>query len=176
MNSNTAEDYLAAWHHVRAIFRAAGASNVRWIWNPNTLGSARAAAYAPVYQALYPGDDDVDLLGLDVFNTGPRLDWGAPEWRSFTETLSEPYAAITALSSKPVILAEVGSSEIGGLKDQWISSMFDSELAQFSAVRAVVWFDVDKEQSWSLSSSHASFAAWLAASRASRGTRTVPPL
>ena len=44
VNGNTAEQYVAAWRYVHAIFVAEGATNVRWIWNPNTMpGTARAA-------------------------------------------------------------------------------------------------------------------------------------
>jgi len=164
VNGNTAADYLAAWRHVRAIFREAGADNVRWIWNPNTLGLATAAGYAATYQALYPGDDEVDLVGLDVFNTGPRLDWGAPTWRTFGQVLSAPYAAVTELTSKRIILPEVGSTELGGAKGLWIAAMFDHELERFPRVRALVWFDVDKEEAWSLGSSPAAYKAWLAGS------------
>jgi hypothetical protein len=42
--------------------------------------------------------------------------------------------------------------------------MFDRELEQFPRVRALVWFDVDKEQRWSLRSSQPAYEAWLAGS------------
>jgi hypothetical protein len=164
VNGNTASDYVAAWHYVRAIFRQAGATNVQWVWNPNTLGTAPASAYQGVYQSLYPGDAEVDYLGLDIYNTGPQLDWGAPTWRSFSQALAEPYKALTAVSSKPIVLPEVGSTEVGGSKAKWISNALNTELAQFPRVRALVWFDVDKEQPWSLHSSAATLTAWMTAS------------
>ncbi len=166
VNGNTAEDYVDAWKHVRAIFRQAGATNVQWVWNPNTLGTARAATYQPLYQSLYPGDDEVDYLGLDIFNTGPLLDWGAPAWRSFSQIMAEPYTALAAISGKPIILPEVSSTETGGSKAQWISDLLTVEVERFPRVRALVWFDVDKEQPWSLGSSAASRQAWESASTA----------
>ncbi len=168
VNGNTAADYVSAWNYVRTIFKQAGATNVLWVWNPNTLGTAPASTYEPIYQSLYPGDDQVDFVGLDIYNTGPQLNWGAPYWRTFRQVLAEPYAAITALSSKPVLLPEVGCTEIGGSKATWIEDALASGLDQFPRVRALVWFDVDKEQPWSLSSSQASLAAWDAASANAR--------
>jgi beta-mannanase len=168
VNGNTAADYVAAWKYVRAIFRQAGATNVLWVWNPNTLGDAPAAAYAPIYAALYPGDDQVDYVGLDIYNTGPQLDWGAPTWRSFSQVLANPYAAITAVSSKPLLLPEVASTEIGGSKAAWIRDALSSGLDQFPRVRALVWFDVNKEQPWNLDSSPSSLTAWDTASAAPR--------
>jgi beta-mannanase len=159
-NGNTAEDYLAAWRRVRSIFARYPTANVKWVWNPNTLGDAPASAYASVYQALYPGDAQVDWVGLDIYNTGPGLDWGAPRWRSFSQVLAAPYAAVTAVSNRPVILAEVGSTEQGGSKADWITSALGQELANFPSVGALVWFDVDKEQAWQLHSSSSAFRAW----------------
>jgi beta-mannanase len=162
-NGNTAADYVAAWQHVRAIFARYSTGNVQWIWNPNTLGDAPAAAYAPIYKSLYPGDDAVDWVGLDVYNTGPGLDWGAPYWRSFSQVLAAPYAALTSVSSKPVLLPEVGSAEQGGSKAAWITSALGSELAAFPRVRALVWFDMNKEQPWQLHSSASALEAWQTA-------------
>jgi Glycosyl hydrolase family 26 len=165
VNGNTADDYVAAWRHVRAIFARYPTANVKWGWSPQTLGDASEAVHEARYRAVYPGDDQVDWLGLDVFNTGPGLDWGAPRWRSFGEMLSTPYAALTSIADKPVVLAEVGSSEQGGSKADWISQALTRELSQFPRVRALVWFDVAKqhEDAWTVGSSQAAYAAWLAA-------------
>jgi len=163
-NGNTAEEYVSAWHHVRAIFARHGATNVKWVWNPNTMGDAPLDAYLPLYKALYPGDDAVDWAGLDIYNTGPSLDWGAPYWRSFDQVLRTPYEAITAVSSKPVVLPEVGCTEQGGSKGSWIAEAVSADSAQrFPKLRAMVWFDVNKEQAWQLASSEASLQAWRGA-------------
>ncbi len=174
VNGNTADDYVAAWKHVRTIFARFKTDNVKWIWNPNTLGDAPASSYESTYQTLYPGDDAVDWLGLDIYNTGPDLNWGHAGWQSFAQTLAAPYAAITSISSKPLILPEVGSTETGGSKAAWIASALTSELKQFPRVRALVWFDVDKEQPWNLDSSRAALQAWL--STVSQVGGDPPPL
>jgi beta-mannanase len=169
-NGNTAEEYVAAWRHVHDIFARYNTTNVKWVWNPHTIGDASAETYAPVYSALYPGDDYVDWLGLDIYNTGPSLDWGAPYWRTFSQVLAEPYKAITAVSNKPLILPEVGCTEATGAKGTWISSALDSEIYQFPRVQALVWFDVDKEQDWQLHSSPSALSAWLSANRSNAFT------
>jgi beta-mannanase len=169
-NGNTVADALAAWRHVRAIFRAAGAGNVQWVWNPNTLGDAPAERHEAVYRELYPGDAEVDWVGVDVFNTGPALDWGAPYWRSFRDTLAAPYAALARISGRPLLLPEVGCTEAGGSKAAWIAEALDpATAAHFPRVRALVWFDTPKEQPWHLDSSPGARAAWAAGVRAGRG-------
>jgi Glycosyl hydrolase family 26 len=165
VNGNTAPEYIAAWKHVRAIFDRHPTGNVKWVWSPQMLGDATIDAHESRYRELYPGDDLVDWLGLDAFNTGPGLDWGTPRWRSFSEVLTRPYAAIAAVADKPILLAEVGSSETGGAKADWITSALTNELPLFPRVRALVWFDItkDQEDAWMLSSSPAAQAAWFAA-------------
>lgn len=165
-NGNTAEEYVAAWRHIHAIFQQAGATNVQWVWSPNILGEATAHEYWPQYLALYPGDEYVDWLGLDLYNTGPDVNWGAPYWRSFSSVLAEPYNALTRLTDKPIILAEVGSTETGGSKSAWIMEALTQHLAtDYPRVRALVWFDIRKEAAWDLQSSPEAFGAWVEASR-----------
>jgi beta-mannanase len=163
VNGNTAREYVAAWRHIRAIFDRYQTRNVKWVWSPQMLGDASEEVHASRYGSVYPGDDLVDYLGLDAYNTGTELDWGTPRWRSFREVMSTPYAAITSVSNKPVLLAEVGSSETGGSKSDWISSAISTELALFPRVRALVWFDIAKEDDWTVRSSPAAFAAWISA-------------
>ncbi|HEU0167257.1 MAG TPA: glycosyl hydrolase [Chloroflexota bacterium] len=166
VNGNTAADYVAAWRHVHDIFVQNGAANVKWVWNPNTMGDATTDAYLPIYSSLYPGDDVVDFVGLDVYNTGPDVDWGAPRWRSFSDILSAPYQAITQVSNKPLILPEVGSAEDGGSKPDWIKDALSPQtLGAFPRLRAFVWFDDNKETQWSLTSSPGAWGAWSVAAR-----------
>jgi beta-mannanase len=146
VNGNTADEYVAAWRHVRAIFARYQTSNVRWVWSPNIVGDAPASAYESTYRRLYPGDAEVDFVALDVYNTGTQLDWGAPVWRSFDEILTPAYGAITAVSSRRVIVAELGCAEEGGDKAAWIAAALSQDLPRrFPRLSALVWFDVAKE-------------------------------
>jgi beta-mannanase len=165
VNGNTAGQYVAAWRYVHAIFAEERATNVRWVWNPNTMPGTRRAAYEEIYRSVYPGNDVVDWAGLDIYNGGAALDgWGG--WRTFRDALADPYDALRAVADKPIILGEVGSAEAGGAKAEWIRSAFTDLLsARFGAVRAMVWFDVDKEENWTLHSSPQALAAWSGALR-----------
>jgi beta-mannanase len=176
VNGNTAADYVAAWRKVHSIFRQQGATNVLWVWNPNTLGDRPSSAYDDLYRSLYPGDAYVDWFGLDIFNTGPVLDWGAPYWRSFTAALAPPYEALRRIGTKPIVLAEVGSTETGGNKATWITDAYTRELAQFPQVRAIAWFDIDKEQPWLVDSSAASHTAFVSSLRDPRFVPFAEPV
>jgi beta-mannanase len=163
---NTASDYIAAWRHVRDIFENQGATNVVWVWSPNTLGESSSAIHLDVYRSLYPGDEYVDWVGLSIYNTGPNVRWLAPPWRSLSAALDSPYEAISALTDKPLVLAEVASAEAGGDKGAWIREGLGPTLVtQFPRVKALVWFDVVKEESWTVTSSGGAYAAFVDAVR-----------
>lgn len=166
VNGNTAADYVAAWRHVRGRFTAVGAINVRWVWSPNVAFGGSTAM-----TDLYPGDAYVDWLGLDGYNWGTSQSWS--RWQSFAQAFGASYATITATARKPVMIAETASTELGGDKAAWISAAFAHAIpTEFPLVRAVVWFDADKETDWRIDSSEAALAAYrlVAADPAYRGT------
>lgn len=170
-NGNTSAQYVATWQHVVDIFRQEQAANVRWVWCPNA-----DLNWVP-FGDLYPGDAYVDWVALDGYN------WGASQpndpnkhWTAFADVFGPSYAAILGLTNKPLMIAETASTEIGGDKAQWIAQSLLTELpARFPRVRAVIWFDENKETDWRMNSSSPSLAAYrtVAASPMYRGD---PPL
>lgn len=152
VNGNTPAAYVAAWRHVVQIFRNAGAINVRWIWSPDQDCDGRCP-----FTTFYPGDAWVDWLGLDGYNGGPAL--GAP-WVSFAQEFANSYAAITRMSSRPLMIAETGSGEAGGSKAQWIDQAFLDAVPAMPRIRAVTWFNHNKETDWRVNSSPSALAAF----------------
>ncbi|HEX3173614.1 MAG TPA: glycosyl hydrolase [Solirubrobacterales bacterium] len=161
VDGNRPEDYVAMWRHVVAVFRAEGATNVGWVWSPNvyTPGAELAASSAMSFQAFYPGDSWVDFVALDGYNWGAL---NASGWRSFADVFGRSYKALVALSHRPVIIAETASTELGGDKAAWIREIPAVLRTQMPRVRALVWFDRDKETDWRAASSPASAAAFQA--------------
>ncbi|MGU3650872.1 glycoside hydrolase family 26 protein [Mycolicibacterium sp. A43C] len=149
------ELYVAAWRHVHDIFIRHGATNAVWVWAPNNTDSDGA----PPAMSYYPGDAYVDWTGIDGYN------WGTSdpefEWQSFTEVFGPLYDQLHALG-KPVIIGETASDETGGDKAAWISDIVPQLRSRFPDVRAIVWFDIDKERAWPIDSSPASLAAFEA--------------
>ena len=104
------------------------------------------------FRRFYPGNKWVDWVGLDGFNWAKR-----GEWQSFTDLFGSSYDTLSRITSRPVIVAETGSSQSGGDKAAWVSSALDEEIPRFSRIRAVVWFsdpvgDVDFRINSSLAS------------------------
>ena len=149
VNSNTGNQYVAAWRRVVAIFRARGATNVSWVWAPN-VDPRPFAQY-------YPGDKYVDVIGLDGYN------WGTLDrWQTFTDVFGKAYDAIRALApSKRIIISETASAESGGDKGAWITNSYRNEIPRrFPSVDTVVWFDKRQHADWRVNSSVASLAAY----------------
>jgi beta-mannanase len=146
LNGNSSQDAVAAWLHVRDIFREVGADNVVWVWSVNV----QAPGYTP-YRSIYPGDKNVDWLGVDGYNGGSALPWGG--WRSPEELFGPSIDELRAVSSRPLLITEVGSTELGGDKAQWIADLFTFALER--NVRGVIWFEFNKETDWRVRSSQA---------------------
>ena len=150
VNGNKAGQYVLAWRHVHDIFTAQGVTNVTWVWAPNIIFSNSI----PLGE-LYPGDAYVDWAAMDGYNWGTVGAWHY--WESLTALFQQTYQAITAITYKPMMIAETASTEQGGNKASWISTAFTSQLVNnFPRIHAFVWFDLDKETDWRIESSAAS--------------------
>ena len=165
---NTGNNYVEAWRHIVTIFRQEGAGNVQWVWAPNVDYGGRP------FSQFYPGDEWVDYVGLDGYN------WGTSEGDSFagfSKIFASSYATISQLSSKPLIISETASSEVGGSKAAWIEEAFFTTIPQqMPRVSAVIWFNEDKERDWPVDSSQSSLAAYrkVVASSLYGGTEPTP--
>lgn len=160
ISGNTSALYIAAWRHIHDLFVQAGATNVRFVWCPGVTISGVTLPLAE----LYPGDAYVDWVGMDGYNWGiGHQGWS---WQSLAQVFGPNYATLAALTNKPMIISEVGSSEVGGDKAAWITQAFQSDLPTLlPRVRAVVWFEkssADGEPDWRIDSSAAALEAFRA--------------
>jgi mannan endo-1,4-beta-mannosidase len=153
-NGNSPEDYVAAWRYIHDLFGSAGVMNVEWVWCPYVISVPERTTF-PDY---FPGDEYIDWLGLDGYNWGTSRP-GAT-WQEFPELFGEAYRTMTALSVKPVMIAEVGCTDCGGSKADWIRNAYRHASAGFPRLRAVVWFNLDKECDWRVQSSAESLTAF----------------
>jgi mannan endo-1,4-beta-mannosidase len=84
------------------------------------------------------------------------------------QTFSAPYnKLVDNYPTKPIIIAEVGVAEPSDLpnltygqdgndmdkiqsKEAWVADMFSRIESSYPAIRAVTWFNINKELSWAL--------------------------
>lgn len=156
VNGNGPGQFVRAWQHVHDIFTAQGATNVTWVWSPNI----EFGGSTPL-QGLYPGDNYVDWVGMDGYN------WGTVQnhqWQTFSQVFQQTYDTILAITSKPLMVAETASAEQAGNKASWITDAFGTQIPNnFPRIKAVIWFNENKETDWRIESSPAAQAAFASA-------------
>ncbi|HEV7481547.1 MAG TPA: hypothetical protein VGO13_00410, partial [Solirubrobacterales bacterium] len=112
--------------------------------------------------SLYPGDAYVDWTGLDGYNWGTNP--ARPDrWRSFDDLFKSTYDRITETIApgKPLIVSEVGCSEYGGSKAEWISDALESARTNYPLLRGLLWFEkYDDGMDWPIETSASATAAF----------------
>lgn len=160
---NQPQQLKAAWVYLHKRFEDAGLSDVvSWVW---CASATDVDDYNDVTQ-YYPGDDRVDWLSLDGYNWGSNYSFSS--WRSFDEVFSHQYITlVSAYPGKPVMIAEVSSAEAhdqpdpawgqkgddsdaGESKELWVEDMMQTIETNYPAIKAIVWFNTNKELDWAL--------------------------
>jgi hypothetical protein len=129
--------FIRYWRRIVGVMRAVPNNRFRFDWNP-TLGRAGIPA-----DEAYPGDDVVDIIGLDVYNQS----WTKPRPSSqerWIELRQQPFGldwhkSFAAAKGKPRSFPEWGTGRrpdgSGGEDDP----LFISEMAQWIAATDVVY-------------------------------------
>ncbi|ROS74609.1 glycoside hydrolase family 26 protein [Cellulomonas sp. PhB143] len=142
VNGNRPGDYAKVWRHVHDIFEEEGANEyVIWIWAPNIVnnlwGGSKSLAFT---RSLYPGDAYVDWLGLSGYSRPPYRSGYTP---TFSYTYGDTLGQLRQIAHKPIILAEVGASESGGFKPDFVKNFFGGlRDPRNDDVIGFVWFNL----------------------------------
>ncbi len=162
---NSDDSYKAAWAKVHNAFSGRCGDSVRFVWAVNHFSVGPGTSF----MGTYPGDDKVDFVAIDGYNWGANARWG---WQSFDVIFSEAYCALAGGTTKPILIAEVASTEKGGDKAQWIDGLYQG-IAGRDRIRGFVWFDDAKFEveihgamDWPVDSSTAALQSY------SQGART----
>jgi hypothetical protein len=134
---NTNESHRAAWRSIHSTFEERCGDQIQWVWAVNHFSTGGTS-----WLDTYPGAEYVDYVGIDGYNWGANADWG---WQSFHTVFREPYCAVTQATDKPILIAEIGSTEKGGDKAAWVKDAFEQVTSgKFPRVRGMVWFNDPK--------------------------------
>jgi hypothetical protein len=151
-NGQTAQQYIDAWRHIHDVFIQEGATNVLWVWSPNVNWDGMHT-----FTEAYPGDAYVDWLGLDGYNWEGVNNTAA---QTFHQIFDNSYNQITAISLKPLMIAETASHEVGiadGIhkKAVWITGAFgDTGIPSLPRIKAVLWYNYNYDNAiWVINSS-----------------------
>lgn len=155
-NGKDPQIYVKAWRRMHDLFRKEKCANAIWVWCPNNLSQPNEPWNDPLL--TYPGDAYVDWIGIDGYNGGS--DFGSGAWISFENLFGRIYdRVVRAHPAKPVMIAEFAAGEAPGDKAAWLKEMMRVLPERFPRIKAVVWFDINKEAPWAVDSSDTAYAA-----------------
>jgi Glycosyl hydrolase family 26 len=121
--------YVSAWRHVVNLFRALGANNVTWLWTVNIVDDTRGGQI-PKPGPWWPGSRYVDWVGIDGY-------YLKPSWQ-FAPLFGPTIAAVHALTSDPILIAETGAVPATGQAHK-ITDLFRG-IRKYGLL-GFVWFD-----------------------------------
>jgi len=150
--SGTPAEYRAAYRRVVERFRAAGATNVIWVWKMigGQFQPVGTAAYDPsgTGDSMWPGDDIIDWLGYDPYNN-----YGCTNqtWHTFEERADQSlignfsFYDHTGINwpGKPLMVGETGTNEHDALsptKATWFLEMLSSMQTNLPRIKAMFYF------------------------------------
>jgi Glycosyl hydrolase family 26 len=132
LGSDGATGYVQAFQHIVTLFRAAGATNVAFVWCPSIQGSNFAAPY-------YPGDNYVDWIGWDGYDR--------KQDPNMLTDLFLPFYENWLPHGKPMMIGETGAT-----LDQatYLTDVTDNLPTLMPDVKAVVYYDSESTSDWTL--------------------------
>ena len=93
---------------------------------------------------------------MDGYNWGNA---GGNGWESFQHVFADIYPELAA-KHKPIMIGEMASAEDGGDKAAWIDGIIPTLKDDYPQIKGLIWFDVNKETDWRISSSPEAEAAF----------------
>jgi mannan endo-1,4-beta-mannosidase len=115
------DGYQRLWRHMFNYFKDQGVNNLLWLYAPN------AGEVWGDYLKYYPGDNYVDLVGLDRYDT----DWGSASGTGWNELKSK---------GKPICISETGAHPVDRtVPMDWANLLNGLKGAYRDAVYFQVW-------------------------------------
>lgn len=145
-------EYVAAWHRLAMIKDSAGATNVRLLFDVMAQDAGGVA-----FERFWPGAASVGAVSFTAY-----CGFGG-QYVSPAGILTPTYRRLTGLTSRPLLLSELGCREPSrddGVpadpswgKAQWLTGLFAA--TGFPRVTRVVFFSALRERDWRIDSSAA---------------------
>jgi hypothetical protein len=107
--AGSVDEFKAAWRYLVTFFRSRGVHNLRFVFCPDA--AVDDSDHVPIAQ-IWPGQEYVDVLGIDGYNWGESGRPGGNTWQEFEAVFAPMYATLTGLhQTAPVWICEFGTKE-----------------------------------------------------------------
>jgi mannan endo-1,4-beta-mannosidase len=128
--------FVAAWRHIVNVFRGLEARNVTWLWTVNIIDPL---GDIPSPGPWWPGSSYVTWVGIDGYYYTPSS--------TFAPLFGPTIAAVRALTTKPILIAETGVAPAAGQAAK-IADLFAG--VHLYGLLGFVWFDAFVVRDWRL--------------------------
>ena len=132
--SCTKAQYLALWQMVKERFTENDVVNVLFAYSPKTTEKANEGNYL----SRYPGDDIIDVLGINYYCHAEEDDTTA--LASFAKIMSDNLKMLTAIGKlhhKPIAVTETGYRSIRC--DKWWTQTLSKALSPYPISYVMLW-------------------------------------
>ncbi|WP_051201379.1 glycoside hydrolase family 26 protein [Christiangramia portivictoriae] len=110
----SAEDYKELWRQTFILLQQNNVQNLLFAYSPNIMQSKED------FERYYPGDEYVDILGVDIYNYG-----GKEAFIKNIQTNLEILRSEAQKRSKPYALTETGNISPGSDPDWWTNTLYE---------------------------------------------------
>ncbi len=146
-NGNTPKKAIEGFRYVSSFFKNIPNVKIGWAINAASVPDTSENQI----ENYYPGDNYVDIVGVDGFNDGPP-------WFSFAEIFDKPLNKLSKYN-KPIFIFSFASAE-GPNKASWMRDGFFTQMPKYPKLKAWIWFNQDKERNWLIWSDEDSLAVF----------------
>ena len=141
-NGNDPQGYINVFRKVVDMFRAAGATNAKFVWAPDHASPPEVPEPSSEIKNYYPGNGYVDFIGVSGYNWGndPLRGGG---WVTAPQLFGNFLAMMNReFPGKPILIAEIGGvpSYDAYVRADWYADAF-AFLGAHKEVKGVVWFN-----------------------------------
>lgn len=130
------EDYKKLWSMTRKVFDEKGIDNVVWVYSPDKVYSDEA------YIERYPGDDLIDVMGIDIYGFGAED--GIEPFRENTKSGLDIAAKAAKAHGKLLAFTETGLESLP--VDNWYSEVLAPAIENYPIAFVCVWRNAWEER------------------------------
>ena len=148
----TPDLFQQAYRHIQDIFSDIGVpdSTVQWVFAPNGWSEV-----GHEFEHYYPGDRYVDIVAFSAYNWGYCYNAAWQEWQDPATVFGTYIERMRRLApEKPIFISQTATTSMTrtgarvDAKDEWLTATY--QYLEQAGVRAVMYFNIDKECDWAV--------------------------
>ncbi len=126
----TAEQYKSLYRYTYKYLTRRGCRNIVWAYSPNLADDTETVQH---YEKFYPGDDVVDLLGIDIYQRNPDN----AQYRQWLRSELDVIKQVGAKRRKLIALTETGYNDVPD--PTWFTQVLLPVLREYPLCYVLLW-------------------------------------